>query len=191
MTLAAVLTVTWLSVGACTGDAGPTVASAQGQPSASPSGPVDAASAEMPFVACMRTEGIDDMPDPVAGDTSGRSAVRYAIDVMGKGSDETFQAALDECMRLLPPGEPPEPPTSDDRDAYQRFAQCMRDNGVPEFPDFDPNGSPSFLFYSGDGQSGEPVERVMKVGDTFAFNAGDPLIAAALETCQVLLPPND
>ena len=38
-------------------------------------------------MACMRGKGIADMVDPIPGDTSGRSAVRYMLDVWGKGTD--------------------------------------------------------------------------------------------------------
>ena len=177
-----------LALSACTEEGGPTVASAGGTPSASPAG--DSMSKELQFVDCMRGKGITDMPDPVPGDASGRSAVRYAIDVMGKGSDDTFQAALDACMSFLPPALPAEPPTAAELDGYAQFSKCMRDNGVAEFPDIDPDG-PQFMFFSSEGQSGQPVERVMRVGDVVTFNIDDPLIAAALKACQALLPPND
>src|SRR5215831_14803983 len=85
----------------CTGQA--TVGLPTAQSAAPTSAPAGAGSAELRFVACMRQQGIADMPDPIPGDTSGRSSVRYALDVLGKGSDDAFQAALDKCQNLLPP----------------------------------------------------------------------------------------
>src|SRR5687768_12268490 len=76
------------ALGGCTTD-DPGVASAGGTPTAT--GVTDPQAQELAFVDCMRQEGIADMPDPVPGDTSGRSSVRYALDVLGKGSDMTFQ----------------------------------------------------------------------------------------------------
>jgi hypothetical protein len=167
------------------------VASAGGTPSASPV--ADSMAKELQFVECMRREGITDMPDPVPGDTSGRSAVRYALDVMGKGSDDTFQAALDTCITLLPPPPPAEPPTSEELDGYAQFAQCMRDNGVPEFPDSGPDGKPQYIFVvPGGHRTGEPpVERVTKVDGIVVLNLDDPLIKAAFDGCQSKLPNND
>lgn len=179
-------------LGACTEDGGPTVASAGGTPTASPAAG-DPAAQELQFVNCMRQAGIADMPDPVPGDTSGRSAVKYALDVMGKGSDDAFQAALDGCMELLPAAPPIEPPTAEELDGYVQFAQCMRDNGVPEFPDSDPNGGRSFVFIRpGDLSGTPPVERVTNIDGVVALNLEDPLIKAAFEGChdKLPVPPN-
>ena len=184
MVALAVLAV--LAQGACTDEGGPTVATAGGTPSASPA--TDSVSKELQFVDCMRREGITDMPDPVPGDTSGRSAVRYALDVMGKGSDDTFQTALDVCVTLLPPAPAAEPPTAEKLDAYAQFAQCMRDNGVPEFPDSGPNGEPRYFFIAPGGNPSAPVERVTNVDGTVVLNIDDPLIRAAFEGCQSKLP---
>lgn len=188
---AAVGIVAVLALGACTGDGGPGVASAGGTPTASPGGGRDPAAQELEFVRCMRNEGIADMPDPVPEDTSGRSAVRYALDVMGKGSDDAFQAALDACMNLLPAVTPPEPPSPDDLDAYQAFAQCMRDNGVAEFPDHDPN-EPRYMFVQPEGGSaaGE-IAGVTNVDGFVVLNLGDPGVAAAFDACKTALPNND
>src|SRR5690606_34621378 len=138
---------------ACTDEADPQVATAGGTPTATEAG-TDPAEGELAFVACMREAGIEDMPDPVPGDTSGRSAVRYALDVMGKGSDPVFQAALDECMDLLPPPPAPEPRSSDEVEALHQFARCMRDHGLAEFPD-EAGGDLKTLFVRG--HSGEPL----------------------------------
>jgi hypothetical protein len=94
---------------------------------------------ELEFIACMRAENID-MTDPIPGDTSGRSAVKHELDVNGQGSNPAFQAALDTCMHLLPPPPPEEPPSPERQEAGREFAQCMRDNGVPDYPDPGTNG---------------------------------------------------
>jgi len=179
-------------LGGCTDGRDPQVATAGGtdlSPAASPSRNADPLAQELEFVACMRAEGIDDMPDPVPGDTSGRSAVRYAIDVLGKGSDMTFQAALDKCVGLLP--EPPEiePPSADDLAGFQRFARCMRDNGVPEFPDPKPDGDLGVIFLQTD--PGDEIQDVARVGEHLIVNISHPTVAAAFETCKNQLPNND
>lgn len=192
--LAAVAAGLALAVGACTDNGGPEVATVDSAPtpSTSPSaGPADPLAQELQFVACMRQEGIADMPDPVPGDTSGRSAVRYALDVMGKGSDDVFQTALDTCMSLLPAPEPAEPPSDDDLAGYRRFAQCMRDNGVPEFPDPGPDGSMGVWFVETTVDNGGPITDVAKIGDHVVINISSPTVSAAFETCKGQLPNND
>jgi hypothetical protein len=136
---AAVAMLATMGVGGCTDGGDPTIPSAGGVPSVTAA--ADPLAQELQFVACMREEGIADMPDPVPGDTSGRSAVRYAIDVMAKGSDPVFQAALDQCVGLLPepPAVDPVPESSEDVEARLAWAQCMRDHGV-NIPDPEADG---------------------------------------------------
>src|SRR5262249_42309915 len=117
----------------CTGQAQvalPTAHSPAPSASAAPGG-----SQELQFVACMRQQGIADMPAPIRGDSWGRSSGRYALDVMGKGSDEAFQAALDKCQNLLPPLDTPTSPSSGQKQKDLQFAACMRAHGLSDFPD--------------------------------------------------------
>jgi len=180
-----------LGLGACTADPGQKVATAGGTPTstatAAPGG--DPLAHELRFVACMRQQGIADMPDPVPGDTSGRSAVRYALDVMGKGSDDTFQTALDKCVSLLPPPPPEEPPTTGQLQGYLAFAQCMRRQGIEEFPDPSPDGRPRYIFLV-PGPNGTPgtIAEVQNIDGIVALNLSSPAIAAAFEVCKSTLP---
>jgi hypothetical protein len=128
-----ILALLALSLTACTDGSAdvPTVAgTASGQPSPTAGG-------EQAFISCMRGQG-QEMIDPVPGDTSGRSSLRYEIDVHGKGSDARFQAALDKCMSLLPPPPAPEPVTGTELEQRLKYSKCMRDNGLTEFRDPDP-----------------------------------------------------
>lgn len=132
------------ALSACTGGGRTTVATAATRPAARPSaspsatGPQDQ---ELAFVACMRSHGVANMPDPTPGDTSGRSAVKTALDVLGLGDNATFQAALDACQSLLPPPPAPTPPSTDQLAQELAFAKCMRDHGVANFADPNPDGS--------------------------------------------------
>lgn len=173
-----------VALSGCTGDAKAGVPTARSTPptataTASPSGVL---SQEIQFVGCMRQNGIADMPDPIPGDTSGRSSVRYALDVMGKGSDETFQAALDKCMKLLPQVDVTKPATSGQKQRDLEFAKCMRDHGVTDFPDDIPyaGNSPAILFYE------SPKDpRMLQVTDTsIGVNLGIPVVKAAFDACQ-------
>ena len=146
-----VLGLTLGALAACTGGGSPGVATAATRPAAYPSaspkatGPQDQ---ELAFVACMRSHGVANMPDPTPGDTSGRSAVKAALDVLGLGDDQTFQAALDSCQSLLPPPPAPSPLDNGQLTQELQFAQCMRDHGVTGFTDPNPDGSWKALWIS-------------------------------------------
>jgi hypothetical protein len=165
-----------LAVAACTGG------DREAPTAATPGG--DAPAQELEFIACMRGQSVE-MVDPVPGDTSGRSALRYEIDVNGKGNDPAFQAALDACVEHLPPVDRPEPdPEAVDRQLA--FAQCLRDNGVADVPDPDPEGRPVFV-----GESTGPVQEIVNLGGGYAISPDDPVVVAAVEQCRQFLPDPD
>jgi hypothetical protein len=184
-----------LGLAACTGEHDDGVPNAGGGSSTSAAPPADSGTQEREFVACMRREGIVDMPDPIPGDTSGRSAVKYALDVLGKGSDMTFQAALEKCKPLLPTVVQ-QPPSAEDTDVDRRFAKCMRDNGIPEFPDPDPTteGHTRILFMAAPegGSTGSYTGPRVAVTDSgiVLVNLGDPEVSAAVDKCKSIFPPN-
>lgn len=78
------------------------------------------------FAACMREHGVD-MEDPEPGEP-----VRLQV----KGVDkETVDKAQEACKKYAPqngkgPGDDPKM-----KEKMLKFAECMRDNGVEEFPD--------------------------------------------------------
>jgi hypothetical protein len=90
------------------------------------------------FAECMRANGVSAFPDP---DASGEST----IDGIANGSSvntssAAFEQALNACKNLEPPGFTGTKVTPQQRTARLEFAQCVRDNGVPDFPDPTPNG---------------------------------------------------
>lgn len=187
-TLVAVAATAVLALSGCTGSRDPQVPSA-GAPTASSTTPVDGSSQELAFVGCMRDHGIVDMPDPVPGDTSGRSAVRYALDVLGKGLDQTFQTALSACQSLLPPLPPPPTPDPDEIEARRQFAKCMRDHGVSDFPDPQPDGSLWLVIMTEGAATGVRGSGTTDAGGSYyALNLDDPIAKAAWEACSGLLP---
>jgi hypothetical protein len=70
-------------------------------------------------------------------------------------------------------------PSVDPEDALAEFAECMRDNGIEDFPDptIDENGGITIGIGGGDG--GPPSEE------------GREELADAMETCRELLPQGD
>lgn len=187
---AAIVALGAMGLSGCTGEEEPTIPTVEGSPT-SPAEAPDQDGQELEFVACMRDQGIADMPDPVPGDTSGRSSVRYALDVMGKGSDPIFQAALTECMALLPELPDPGPPPAADMEALRAFSECMRDNGLTDFPD-PQSERPQFLFFQDhDGTGSMPAVTMVDGGagpETISVNLSDPVASAAWEACAEIFP---
>jgi hypothetical protein len=90
------------------------------------------------FSQCMRANGVSGFPDP---DASGQ----LTIDGVVNGSSlnpntPAFQQALSACKDLEPPGFMGTERTAQQQEAALKFAQCMRANGVPDFPDPTPDG---------------------------------------------------
>jgi hypothetical protein len=90
------------------------------------------------FAQCMRDNGVKEFPDP---DASGEFTIESVIN--GSSLDPNSAAwknAIDACKDLQPPGFTGHKRTPEQQKAALKFAQCMRDNGVKDFPDPDPDG---------------------------------------------------
>jgi hypothetical protein len=90
------------------------------------------------FAECMRANGVGAFPDPTA---SGE----LTIDAVANGSSldtssAAFKQAMSACKDLEPPGFTGGKVTPQQRTVRLEFAQCMRDDGVPDFPDPTPDG---------------------------------------------------
>ena len=87
----------------------------------------------MKFAQCMRDNGVSKFPDP---DPSGE----LTIDGIANGSSldpstAAFEKAISACKDLQPPGFTGTKRGAKEQDSALEFAQCMRDNGVKDFPD--------------------------------------------------------
>jgi hypothetical protein len=85
------------------------------------------------FAECMRTNGVGAFPDP---DASGA----LTIDAVANGSSvdtssAAFKQAVSACKDLEPSGFTGHQRSSQEQEAALEFAQCVRDNGVGDFPD--------------------------------------------------------
>jgi hypothetical protein len=90
------------------------------------------------FATCMRANGVREFPDPNA---SGE----LTIDAIANGSSldtnsAAFKQAISACKDLEPPGFTGDKRSPEQQKAALTFAQCIRDNGVPDFPDPTPDG---------------------------------------------------
>jgi hypothetical protein len=119
-----------LLIGAC-GTTGPAATASGSNPGAN----LDRA---LKFSQCMRGHGVSQFPDP-------NSSGQLTIDGVANGStldvtSAAFVQALSACRGLEPSGFMGQTRTPQQQKAALKFAQCMRDDGVPDFPDPTPNG---------------------------------------------------
>jgi hypothetical protein len=141
------------------------------------------------FASCMRENGVPDFPDPQLDSQGGFGAA------LPEGVDprsEEFQTAQEACRDILegaafgPGGPGGDFDPSELQDRLLEFAQCMRDNGITDFPDPDLD---NFRFIGPDedesgtaeGDTGPQVNGGGPFGD---IDLDDPTIQAALETCS-------
>ncbi|MEV4621697.1 hypothetical protein AB0J74_23680 [Asanoa sp. NPDC049573] len=131
--LAVPLLALGLGLTACSGAAKPAVATAGG--GAATAGPSPSAVSDEErgrrFTECMREHGVD-LPDPQPGGKLGAS-------LDGVDKDKVF-AAVDACREFMPNGGADAKLDPGQLDRQRAFAECMRANGVPDFPDPDPEG---------------------------------------------------
>jgi hypothetical protein len=135
------------------------VLAACGQNNPNGAAPVDKAEAARAYAQCIRDNGVPDFPDPDAnGELRGPAHEQQ--------DNPKFQAAQEKCRNLAPGGEHQrsDPATVEQ---MRQFSQCMRDNGLPDYPDPDPDG------------------RVRGVGHEQQDN---PTFRAAMQTCRQKLP---
>src|SRR6266542_6556860 len=120
---------------------------------------VDKAAAGRAYAQCIRDNGVPDFPDPDAnGQLRGPAHEQE--------SNPRFQAAQEKCRNLAPGGEhqKSDPATVEQ---MRTFSQCMRDNGLPDFPDPDPDG---------------------RLRGTGHEQQDNPAFRAAMEKCRQKLP---
>jgi hypothetical protein len=119
--------------------------------------------APLKFAQCMREQGITWFPDPKEG--------RLEIKIP-KGQDkEKIDAAMEACKKYAPNGGEPEKMDPERLEQARQRSQCMRDNGVTNFPDPDPNG------------------RMHINGDKLGMTPDDPTFKKAEEACAKYRPP--
>ena len=95
--------------------------------------PADERERAVQFARCMREAGVE-VDDP---DTAGVIKVKPA-----DKTDPDFPGAIERCKNLMPRGAAPSAVanSAEQMEKLLEYARCMRDNGVPDFPDPGPNG---------------------------------------------------
>ncbi len=84
------------------------------------------------FAECIRAHGVRDFPDPNA-----KNDFEYGVSV----TPTVWKRATTACKDLQPPRTLSSKRTPKQQSASLRFARCIRDNGVKDFPD-PVNGEP-------------------------------------------------
>lgn len=120
-----------------------------GSPTASPSTTPSAATDQQilaigrEYSQCVRDHGVPNFPDMVLGGGQLSIPDNASADAAGEAL-RANTAARDACQPILarlPAAAQKNPPlTEQDRQNMLKFAQCMRQNGVPEWPDPRPDG---------------------------------------------------
>jgi hypothetical protein len=143
--------------------------------SKTPAGAGDGAAANhdraVKFAECMRRNGVSGFPDPDASGT-------FTIDGVVNGSSldpdsAAWKKALDACKDLRPAGFTGSKRTAQQQAQVLKFAQCMRDNGVKDFPDPGPD---------------DPIINTNRIPSLAGKDVrSDPGLRAAQDKCQDLL----
>jgi hypothetical protein len=121
------------------------------------------------FAECMRDNGVSEFPDPDASEG-------LTIDGVVNGSSldpssAAWKEAMGVCRDLQPPGfTGDEEVTAAEQETRLEFAQCIRDNGVEDFPD------PA---------KGEPLVNTYRIPSA-ATEGGMSILNAAMQTCRDL-----
>jgi hypothetical protein len=117
------------------------------------------------FAECMRNHGVGDFPDPDAKGDFGNFGISVSPAVWNK--------AVSACKDLQPPGTLSGKRSPKQQSAALKFAQCMRDHGVKDFPD-PANGDPLI-----------DTTKIPSLGNRSPRT--DPVFAPAVEKCRVAL----
>lgn len=120
--------------------------------------PADNDDAALAYAQCMRDNGYAEFPDPTPGE-----GMRFLIT---PGSAARFEKASTACRDLAPEGMRGEGVTPEQLEGLLKLAQCVREHGVPGFPDPSPDGG----------------------FDANVIGAGpdDPKLRAAMDACREL-----
>ena len=88
--------------------------------------------AGLAYAQCIRDNGYAEFPDPTP-----EGGMRFRITPDGA---PRFEKAADACRDLAPEGMRGEDPTPEQIDALIGLAQCVREQGIEDFPDPDAKG---------------------------------------------------
>lgn len=120
------------------------------------------------FAECVRENGVAEFPDP---DASGELTIDAVANHASLDTDTAaFKQAISACKDLQTPGFTGHKRSAGQQEASLKFAQCIRENGVKDFPDPAPD---------------EPLVDTRRIPSTRG-NGGMSILDAAMQTCRGL-----
>ena len=141
--------------------------------------------AMLAYAQCMRDQGID-MPDPTF-DGQGGFGVQVQPGDPGTFDREQMDAAQQVCQQYLADVRQgfDRPDPSEMEDQLVAFAECMRDQGITDFPDpdlsdFGPGTGGGPRVQTGEGSG----EASLSFGPFQGVDFSDSAVQAAAEACQ-------
>jgi hypothetical protein len=114
------------------------------------------------FAECIREHDVPDFPDPDA-----KGDFKYGVSV----TPAVWRKAVDACKDLQPPGSLSSKRTPKEQTAGLRIAECIRKNGVNDFPD---------------PVNGEPLINTYKIPSSNR-PGGMTILNAAIQKCRSLM----
>ncbi len=147
-----------------------------------PDAPANTNQTALAFSRCMRANGVPSFPDPSPG--GGFLFNANGVD----RSSPAFKEAQVKCSKLLAGSGPPLPgtqthPTAQTLAKLLKVAQCMRQHGVPDYPD--PRTSvPADPFPSGGGVITDYDGAILLFPSTIGMNS--PAFTQAAAACGTL-----
>ncbi|WP_436522903.1 hypothetical protein [Actinoplanes sp. HUAS TT8] len=143
----------------------PAVATARSGPaSANPSASAATGAdpdAPLKFSKCMREQGMTWFPDPSGG--------KMTVHVPDSVKKEDFDKAQQACRKWAPNGDNAPKPSAEDLAKEREMAKCMRENGLPNFPDPKADGS-------------------IELGSGLGIDPESPTFKAAQQKCEKYMP---
>jgi hypothetical protein len=135
-----------------------------------PKNAAEAQEVALRYIACMRTHGEPNMPEPTFRGNHVTININASSSV--NPNSPQFTAASKACKHLLPNGgvSKGNTITTADQADYLKAAGCMRSHGIPNFPD------PTFQDNSVAFNSRTPID------------TSSPQFKRALATCEKLIP---
>lgn len=118
--------------------------------------PTDREDAALAYAQCMRDNGYAEFPDPTPD-----GGMRFQIT---PDSAPRFEKAAAACRHLAPEGMRDDDISPEQLEALVNLSQCVRDNGIPAFPDPGPKGNFDL--------------------SNAGIGPGDPGLEAAMDVCR-------
>ncbi|MFI6585569.1 hypothetical protein [Embleya sp. NPDC050493] len=125
----------------------------------------DARDAMLRYAQCMRENGIPGFPDPTFNGEGGVS-----LDLPEGTDAKAVEAAQVKCRSLMPNGGENQKVDPKVTEQLRRYAQCMRENGIPQFPDPSADGG------------------LQINNDALGLRPDDPRFKSADQACSTYMP---